>query len=92
MPVKTFTINASSGSVVFPGARLDSEYNAETLATKLILGASLENIEVIGNKLSTVYMPSVNDWSNYTQYEVSILNTSLGRAAALDPLSGSGGS
>ena len=27
-----------------------------------------------------------------TQYEVSILNTSLGRAAALDPLSGSGGS
>lgn len=25
-----------------------------------------------------------------TQYEVSILNTSLGRAAALDPLSGSG--
>ena len=65
MPVKTFTINASSGSVVFPGARLDSEYNAETLATKLILGASLENIEVIGNKLSTVYMPSVNDWSNY---------------------------
>ena len=27
-----------------------------------------------------------------TQYEVSILNTSLGRAAALDPLFGSGGS
>ena len=27
-----------------------------------------------------------------TQYEVSILNTSLGRAAALDPLSGFGGS
>lgn len=27
-----------------------------------------------------------------THYEVSILNTSLGRAAALDPLSGFGGS